>query len=153
MSVQELRTAFESANQQWNTQMEDLRTAFATIEQGWANHQAKLQTVENVHAVTQGEFGSIKQEIMNTKAELQATIESTRNRLLEVNNNNTAVGDAVGALQNSGAMNAPTGVGANRKMDQLINPQNMVVETFGGKGQSQILHVEKENHDTARHLF
>ena len=117
--------------------MADLRTAFATIEQGWANHQAKLQTVENVHGVTQGELGSIKQEIINTKAELAATIENTRNRLLEVNNNSTAMGDAVRALQNSGVASAPSSGGGNRKMDQLINPQNMVVETFEEKDKAK----------------
>ena len=73
MSDQELRAAFESASRQWIAQMGELRSAFATIEQGWANHQTKLQTVENAHGVTQGELGSIKQEIINTKAEWQAT--------------------------------------------------------------------------------
>lgn len=123
--------------------MADLRTAFATIEQGWANHQAKLQTVENVHGVTQGELGSIKQEIINTKAELAATIENTRNRLLEVNNNSTAMGDAVRALQNSGVASAPSSGGGHRKMDQLINPQNMVVETFGEKDKAKFLKWRK----------
>ena len=77
--------------------MEELRSAFATIDQGWANHQTKLQTVDNAHGVTQGKLGSIKQEIMNTKAELQLTIENSRNRLVEVNNNSAAMGDAVRA--------------------------------------------------------
>ena len=155
MSVQQVQNALESANLNWERQMGELRGAFTSIEAGWTEHQRKFAVIEQLHASKDSELGSFKQEITETKAQIQKTTEYAQIKFAEVDSLQAAIGVTIqqceAGIKSLNAANpaqggAPGGTGNRKMMDQLINPQNYSVEVFEekdkakfGKGRKRML--------------
>ena len=135
MTIEQLQQAFESANQNWQTRTAELASAFQTVEAAWTEHQEKFNILEQVHDSKVSELPMIKQEIENTKQRLEATtslIQVLQHKSGEVDQVYAKIQmleDQIKATQTSSAM----GMMQNKKMDNLINPNNYQPDKFDDK--------------------